>query len=168
MYDDIFDEKKMIKMQEMLKVLGQTITTAESCTGGLIASMITEISGSSSIFKGAVVTYCNEIKEQELNVQKQTMIDHGAVSPEVVSQMLDGAIKKFDANYAVAVSGVAGPTGGTKDKPVGMVVIGAATNEGLKDVEIYQFDGNRKDIQVQAAKTALKKVFKFIKKSLDK
>ena len=82
--------------------------------------------------------------------------------------MLDGSIKKFDANYAVAVSGVAGPTGGTKEKPVGMVVIGAATNEGLKDIEIYQFDGNRKDIQVQSAKTALKKVFKFIQNSLDK
>lgn len=168
MYDDIFSSNDMIQMQEMLKKLGQTITTAESCTGGLIASLITEISGSSSVFQGAVVTYCNEVKEQELNVQKQTMINYGAVSPQVVEQMLDGVLKKFNADYAVAVSGVAGPTGGTKDKPVGMVVVGATTKTGEKSIDIYQFDGDRKQVQIQAAKTALKKVFKFIQKSLDK
>ena len=104
MDDCLFTKEDMIFMQNRLKEKNETITTAESCTGGLIASMITEISGSSAVFKGAVVTYSNEIKEQELNVKKETMIQYGAVSPEVVSQMLDGVLKKFGANYAVAVS----------------------------------------------------------------
>lgn len=168
MDDCIFTKDDMIFMQNRLKEKNETITTAESCTGGLIASMITEISGSSAVFKGAVVTYSNEIKEQELNVKKETMIQYGAVSPEVVSQMLDGVLKKFGANYAVAVSGVAGPTGGTKDKPVGMVVIGVATNRGEKEVEIHHFKGDRKAIQIQASQHALKKVLKFIENSLDK
>ena len=88
MYNKIFSSEDMVKLQNHLMQNNQTITCAESCTGGLIASMITEISGSSSIFKGSIVTYCNEIKEQELNVKKQTMIDFGVVSCEVVQQML--------------------------------------------------------------------------------
>ena len=112
------------KIQDILKQNNLTITCAESCTGGLIASEITSISGSSSIFRGSIVTYCNEIKEQELDVKKETMIKYGVVSCEVVEQMLDGVLSKFDASIAIAVSGVAGPNGGTKDKPVGTVVIG--------------------------------------------
>jgi nicotinamide-nucleotide amidase len=162
MYDSIFNEADMLKLQELLTKKQQTITTAESCTGGLIASMITEISGSSNIFKGAVVTYCNEIKEQELNVNKQTMINHGVVSLEVVTEMLAGVITKFDANYAIAVSGVAGPTGGTISKPVGTVVIGVMSNDGREHIDVYTFKGNRKEIQIQSAKTALKEILKFI------
>jgi len=158
----------MIKMQEILRKNNNTITCAESCTGGLIASKITQVAGSSSVFRGSVVTYCNEIKEQELGVSKQTMINNGVVSIEVVNEMLDGVLKKFDANFAVAVSGVAGPGGGTKDKPVGMVVVGAAINDGEKDTKIYHFKGDRISVQNQAANQALKKVFKFISKTLDK
>ena len=158
----------MITMQEILRQNNQTITCAESCTGGLIASKITQISGSSSIFKGSVVTYCNEIKEQELGVKKQTMIDNGVVSIEVVNEMLEGVIKKFDATYAIAVSGVAGPNGGTKAKPVGTVVIGVLSIYGDLDTKVYHFQGNRIDIQNQAANKGLEKVFKFIQKTLDK
>ena len=124
MFNEIFDQNDMIQLQNLLKEKNETITCAESCTGGLISSMITEISGSSSIFRGSVVTYCNEVKEQELGVKKETMIKYGAVSTQTVDEMLKGVIKKFDADYSMAVSGVAGPTGGTKDKPVGTVVIG--------------------------------------------
>jgi len=168
MFDEIFNTQDMIKMQEILKKQKETITAAESCTGGLISSMITEVSGSSLIFNGAIISYSNEVKMNELGVKKQNIIDFGAVSKEVVNDMLKGAIKKFNADYAVAVSGVAGPTGGKKDKPVGTVVIGAMTKKGTVNTELLYLKGNRKEIQVQAAKLALKKVFKFIKKSLDK
>ncbi len=168
MNDINFTQNDMIKMQNILRQNNETITCAESCTGGLIASEITKIAGSSSIFKGSIVTYCNEVKEKELGVSKQTMIDNGVVSIEVVNEMLDGVIKKFDASYAVAVSGVAGPGGGTKDKPVGMVVVGACTSNGLKDTQIYHFKGDRISVQNQAKNKALEKVFKFISKTLDK
>ena len=165
MFNNIFDEKQMIQLQTKLKENNQTITTAESCTGGLIASMITQISGSSSIFKGSLVTYCNEIKEQELNVKKNTMIKYGVVSCEVVEEMVKGVLKKFDASYAIAISGVAGPNGGTKNKPVGTVVIGILSSSNYKDIQIYNFNGDRKEIQIQAAKTALKIVFNILNKN---
>ena len=162
MFNNIFNSDNMIEFQNYLKQNNQTVTCAESCTGGLIASMITEISGSSSIFKGSIVTYCNEIKEKELNVQKQTMIEYGVVSCEVVEEMLKGVLKKFDSDFAMAVSGVAGPTGGTKAKPVGTVVIGVMSAKGDKDISVYQFNGDRRDIQMQASKTAFKKNFKIL------
>ena len=161
MYDDIFNEQDMIKFQNMLKHNNKTITCAESCTGGLIASMITEISGSSNIFKGSVVTYCNEIKEQELGVKKDTMIKYGVVSVEVVREMLEGVLKKFDADFAMAVSGVAGPTGGTENKPVGTVVIGVMCRDKEENIKIYNFKGSRKEVQFQASKTALKRNFEI-------
>lgn len=162
MYDDIFSSKDMINFQNILKENNQTITAAESCTGGLISSMITEISGSSDIFKGSVVTYSNDVKEQELNVNKSTMIKYGVVSCEVVDEMLQGVLKKFNSDFAIAVSGVAGPGGGTEKKPVGTVVIGAISSKGMKDIQIYHFNGDRKEIQVQAAKTALNVNFKIL------
>ena len=105
MFDDIFNENDMIELQNLLRANKQTITTAESCTGGLVASMITKISGSSEIFDGSIVTYSNKIKNQELNVKNITLDNFGAVSYEVVDEMLDGVIVKFDANFAIAISG---------------------------------------------------------------
>jgi len=145
----------MIKLQELLISKKQTVTCAESCTGGLISSFITQNSGSSAIFKGSIITYCNDIKEQELNVKKTTMIKYGVVSCEVVKQMCQGVLKKFDADYAIAVSGVAGPTGGTKDKPVGTVAIGVITKENQENIAMYNFKGDRNNIQKQACLKAL-------------
>jgi nicotinamide-nucleotide amidase len=167
MYKKIFTKKDMIKLQNLLRKHNNTITTAESCTGGLVASMITKIAGSSDIFNGSIVTYSNEIKNQELKVKKQTLKKFGAVSCEVVEEMLEGVIKKFNANFAIAISGIAGPSGGTENKPVGTVVIGICNSYNEKIVETFYFKGKREDIQVQAAKTSLKKVLKFIKKTLD-
>jgi nicotinamide-nucleotide amidase len=82
--------------------------------------------------------------------------------------MLDGVIKKFDANFAIAVSGIAGPTGGSKNKPIGTVVIGICDDKNHKMVDIYNFNGTREEVQIQAAKTSLKEILKFIQKSLDK
>jgi len=165
MYDEIFNEKDMISFQNQLIKNKQTITTAESCTGGLIASMITEISGSSALFNGAVITYSNAIKEQELNVKKDTMVQFGVVSCEVVEEMLNGVLKKFDADYAIAVSGVAGPNGGTVNKPVGTVAIGVISRFKDKDIQIYHFKGTRKEVQIQTAKTALKINFEILLKN---
>ena len=147
-------KEKLIKIQDILRKNNWTITCAESCTGGLIASKITEISGSSDIFKGSIVTYSNDIKEQELDVKKGTMIQHGVVSIEVVNEMLDGVLKKFNATYAIAVSGVAGPNGGTKAKPVGTVVIGIKDIFGFERIKKFHFDGDRKMIQKLSMKTA--------------
>ena len=168
MFNDIFTETTMIELQTLLRANNQTITTAESCTGGLIASMITKISGSSDIFNGSIVTYSNKIKNQELNVKNETLEQFGAVSVEVVNEMLNGVISKFDANFAIAISGIAGPNGGTKNKPVGTVVIGISDSNNHKIVNIYNFKGSREDIQIQAAKVALREIYKFVQNSLDK
>lgn len=168
MFNDIFNETDMIELQAILKANKQTITTAESCTGGLVASMITKISGSSEIFNGSIVSYSNKIKNQELNVKNETLEKFGAVSVEVVNEMLNGVINKFDANFAIAISGIAGPNGGTKNKPVGTVVIGVGNSNNHKIINVYNFIGSREDIQIQAAKVSLKEIFKFIQNSLDK
>ena len=168
MYDEIFNDKDMIKLQNILKKYNKTITTAESCTGGLVASMITKISGSSNIFNGSIVTYSNKIKNQELNVKNETLETFGAVSSEVVSEMLTGVIKKFDADFAIAISGIAGPTGETEKKPVGTVVIGICDSNAHKIVSTYYFRGSREEVQMQAAKTSFKEISKFIQKTLDK
>jgi nicotinamide-nucleotide amidase len=168
MYDEIFNQTKMIELQNILRAKKQSITTAESCTGGLIAHLITNIPNSSEIFNGAIVSYSNDIKNKELNVQSITLDNHGAVSSEVVSQMLDGIVEKFDANYAIAVSGIAGPGGGSKNKPVGTVVIGCIGPSKEKIIDIYHFKGTREEVQIQAAKMGLQKIYKFIQKTIDK
>nr|WP_269090649.1 CinA family protein [Aliarcobacter butzleri] len=157
----------MIELQDILRNNKKTITTAESCTGGLVASMITKVSGSSDIFNGSIVSYSNKIKNQELNVNNETLEKFGAVSTEVVNEMLDGAIKKFEADFAIAISGIAGPTGATKNKPVGTVVIGISDANNAKTIDTFYFKGTREEVQIQAAKTSLKKILKFVKKTLD-
>lgn len=167
MFKKIFNKKDMIELQDILRNNKKTITTAESCTGGLVASMITKVSGSSDIFNGSIVSYSNKIKNQELNVNNETLEKFGAVSTEVVNEMLDGAIKKFEADFAIAISGIAGPTGATKNKPVGTVVIGISDANNAKIIDTFYFKGTREEVQIQAAKTALKKILKFVKKTLD-
>lgn len=162
----IFTKKNMIQLQELLRKNNKTITTAESCTGGLVASMITKIAGSSDIFNGAIVTYSNKIKNKELKVKNQTLNKFGAVSIEVVEEMLEGVMKKFDSDFAIAISGIAGPSGATENKPVGTVVIGICDSNN-KIVDTFYFNGSREKIQLKAAKTSLKKIFKFIKKTID-
>lgn len=167
MFNSIFNKEDMIKLQNILRKHNLSITTAESCTGGLVAHLITQISGSSDIFDGAIVSYSNKIKNKELEVKNETLEKYGAVSKEVVTQMLDGVLKKFDAKAAIAISGIAGPTGGTRQKPVGTVIIGIAYNK-QRIIDSYHFKGSREEIQYQAAKTSLKEILKFFQKTLDK
>ena len=168
MHKSIFNEYDMIELQKLLRANKQTITVAESCTGGLIASMITKIAGSSDIFNGSIVSYSNKIKNQELNVKIETLEKFGAVSIEVVKEMLDGVIYKFDADYAIAISGIAGPGGETINKPIGTVVIGICDRKALKMVDIYSFKGTREEVQKQAAEYSLKEISKFLSNTLDK
>ncbi|MFY9078731.1 CinA family protein [Aliarcobacter cryaerophilus] len=161
-----FSKKDMIKLQNLLRKSKKTITTAESCTGGLVASLITKISGSSDIFNGSIVTYSNSIKNKELGVLNESLDKFGAVSKQVVSEMLDGVLKKFEADFAIAISGIAGP-GGTKNKPVGTIVIGIASNNNIKKIKTYHLKGSRISIQKQSANIALSKILKFVSKTID-
>ena len=140
---------------------GKTVTTAESCTGGWIAKAITDIPGSSSAFAYGIVSYSNGAKESLLGVQNSTLADKGAVSSQVVKQMAEGALQLSGADIAVAVSGVAGPDGGTDEKPVGTVCFAWAvrTKSGITvDGEQQRFDGNRNEVRVQTVAQAMRGV----------
>ncbi len=140
---------------EKLSHAGRRLSLAESCTGGLIASFITKESGSSAIFDGSLVTYSNRLKSNWLAVDNATLERHGAVSEEVVLEMSEGVLNVSDADYAIAVSGVAGPDGGTKEKPVGTVFICIRSKEKIK-VEQLNLSGDRNYIQEQSALYAIK------------
>lgn len=133
--DHIIGEGDTLLAQRVLELLrqnGQTLTTAESCTGGLIASMLTRIPGSSDGFHGGFVTYSNDIKQRVLGVSEQSLAAEGAVSETVVRQMALGAMANTGADYAIAVSGIAGPDGGSKDKPVGTVWLAWGSPEAIQ------------------------------------
>jgi len=143
-----------IEIIKILKERNQTITFAESCTGGRIASAFTAISGASAILNGSVVSYANEIKSNWLEVKEQTLIKHGAVSRECVEEMLQGILKMANADGAIAVSGIAGPTGGTEEKPVGTVYLGILYKNKMI-IKHHIFKGDRASIQEQAKDTAI-------------
>lgn len=137
-----------------LRESGSTLSTAESCTGGYIASLITSVAGSSDYFMGSVVSYSNRAKQDLLDVEAEALENYGAVSKEVVMQMALGAQKKFGTTFAIATSGVAGPGGGTKEKPVGTVWIATATPDGVK-AKKFSFGNIRKRNIRKAALMAL-------------
>jgi len=136
-----------------------TITTAESCTGGLVAAELTSIAGSSAYFKTGVVSYSNDTKRRVIDVPARTLADHGAVSEEVVIAMAEGARKRDDANVSLAISGIAGPDGGTPEKPVGTVWIAwsiPVQQRHKLDAERFQFTGDREAIRRSAVEAALR------------
>ena len=147
-------KQNTIEIINSLKEKNQTITFAESCTGGRIAAEFTAISGASSVLNGSVVSYANEIKSKWLGVKEQTLVKHGAVSKETVEEMLMGILEMASADHAIAVSGIAGPTGGTVEKPVGTVYIGVK-NKTVSIVELHLFEGDRESVQKQATETAI-------------
>ncbi|MDB4429834.1 competence/damage-inducible protein A [Akkermansiaceae bacterium] len=139
---------------ELLTRTGKTLTTAESCTGGLIASRITDVSGASAAFTHGFVTYSNEAKQQLIGVKAETLEAHGAVSEEVAGEMAAGALQVSGADIAVSITGIAGPTGGAEEKPVGTVCFGIATS---KRVETYRecHPRSRADFKDQSSQRAL-------------
>lgn len=160
----LFDEDKPIEeiLLHFLAQKGLTISTAESCTGGNIAHLITSVSGCSSNFNGSIIAYSNTIKENLLGVQTNTLATYGAVSIPVVEQMVDGACKALSTDCAIATSGIAGPTGGTSEKPVGTVCIAVKTPASIFS-NIYHFPGNRARVIERASMVALIMAIKQIK-----
>lgn len=143
---------------DALRASGRHLATAESCTGGLIAAACTGIAGSSDWFERGFVTYSNEAKTEMLGVPAVLIAAHGAVSAEVVRAMAEGALAKSRADLAVAVTGVAGPGGGSRDKPVGTVWFSLARKGGGTDVELLRLHGDRAAIRQQTVAFALQRL----------
>jgi len=146
----------------LLKRRRHSLCAAESCTGGLVSKMITDLPGSSSVYLGGCVAYSNRIKQKVLGVAEKLIAEMGAVSKNIVEAMAGGAIKLFDSDFALAVSGIAGPSGGTIEKPVGTVWIGVADKTGVARSRIFRFDGVRADVRKKASITALVMMERFI------
>ncbi|MDR3445725.1 MULTISPECIES: CinA family protein [Dyella] len=138
------------------------MVTAESCTGGWIAKALTDLPGSSAWFDAGVVTYSYEAKEALLGVNPRTLERTGAVSEETVLEMVSGALSRFGAGVAVAVTGIAGPSGGTPDKPVGTVWIGWKRRGGYAHARLFHFDGDREAVRRQTVAAALSGVIKAL------
>ncbi|MBM3412000.1 MAG: competence/damage-inducible protein A [Bacteroidetes bacterium] len=155
------DEKLEEVIARLLQEKQSTLSTAESCTGGRIASMLTAVPGSSNYFKGGVVAYANEAKEGLLGVKPSTLSTHGAVSEETVREMAKGILNQLTTTYSVAVSGIMGPTGGSSDKPVGTVWIAIANNKIIKTHRL-QLGFDRMRNTQQAAIVALDMLRRFI------
>lgn len=140
---------------QALKARGATVTTAESCTGDWVAKTLTDIAGSSAWFERGFVTYSNEAKSQMIGVSEATLLDHGAVSEPVVVEMAIGALRAARADYAISVSGIAGPDGGSAEKPVGTVWFGVASASGQGVTQRECFAGDREAVRRQATAYAL-------------
>jgi len=156
----MFDQELLVISQQVIKDFADesmTIATAESCTGGLIGGCLTAVAGSSSVYERGFITYSNEAKNELLNVSTALIEEHGAVSAQVASEMAIGAMKEANVDAAVAVTGIAGPGGGTETKPVGLVYIAVATaQEEGAFVEEFQFgDIGRDKVRRETIKEAL-------------
>lgn len=152
------------QLGELLRSKKLSMGTAESCTGGRIANMITLVAGSSDYFVGGVVSYSNEVKQHVLGVSEESLRQYGAVSREVVEQMAQGAIRTLGCDCSVATSGVAGPGGGSPEKPVGTVWIAAALKEQVVS-HCYHFGTVRAENIQSAADTALTMLLELLQKS---
>ncbi len=145
----------------LLNDRGLKIAVAESCTGGLVSHRLTEISGSSAYFECGIVVYSNESKIELLKVPREIIEAHGAVSPETAAKMAEGVRSVSRVDLGLATTGIAGPTGGTPEKPVGTVYIALADSEEVR-VESFQFSGTRTQIKIVAAQAALDLVRCFL------
>jgi len=148
-------------LSKLLREKNSTLSTAESCTGGYIAQLITSIPGSSSVFNGSVVAYANEAKEHLLSVRHETLVKYGAVSEETVCEMLNGSLQHLNTTFAIATSGIMGPDGGSDEKPVGTVWIAVGNKKEVKAVKhFFRFDRQR-NIEL-AAHAAMTMLFRFV------
>jgi PncC family amidohydrolase len=145
---------KSVELGERLRARGLTLAVAESCTGGAMADAITDIAGSSDYFLGGVVSYSNDAKRLLLGVEQGTLDKHGAVSAQAARQMAEGARRALGAGLGAGITGVAGPGGGTPEKPVGLVYICVATSEGA-DVQRYRWTEDRRGNKLLSVEAAL-------------
>lgn len=147
------DKNTIEKMVEVLKARAISIATAESCTGGLLGKSITDVSGSSAVYPGGVISYCNRIKHQLLGVEQELLDTLGPVSAPVARQMAEGVRRVIGADYGVGVTGIAGPNSDESGKPVGLVYL--AASDGVTTViRECRFDGDRSAVRAQAAEAA--------------
>lgn len=158
------EEKKNLEdvVADMLLERGETIVTAESCTGGMIAARLVSVPGVSGAFREGYITYANEAKVKNLGVSEESIRQYGVVSEQVVKEMAEGAARQAEADLALAVSGIAGPDGGTEEKPVGLVYVGCHYH-GKTIAKRFQFKGNRQKVREQSAQYALVTAWKMLK-----
>lgn len=156
------DETMEVVLGKLLASKGKTIATAESCTGGGIAALITSVPGASAYFEGSVVSYSNRIKKDVLKVKEETLQEFGAVSEETAREMLSGVLKLLSTDYGIAVSGIMGPDGGTKEKPVGTVWIAVGSKDGVRTKCIQQRYKRAKNMEVTSV-MAINLMREFIK-----
>jgi len=152
-------------MKELLQLIrqhGLTLAVAESCTGGLIGQEITRIPGSSDVFWGGVLSYANDAKVQLLHVSQQTIMTHGAVSEQTLNEMLNGLETISPADLGIAVTGIAGPGGGSSEKPVGTVWIGLSHRNKYRACKEVIFAGNRDSVRSQTADFAFKQLKEYL------
>ena len=148
------------RLGQVLSENHKTIACAESCTGGLITSRLTDVPGSSAYVPGSIVSYANEIKHRLVGVQEKTLAAFGAVSPQVAQEMAEGIRRVMQTDLGVAVTGIAGPGGGTPEKPVGLVYI-AVTGEAGTIVRENHFSGSRREVKRQTSETALEMALQY-------
>lgn len=152
-------ESLPVAVGNRLKAKKQTLSLAESCTGGLVATMLTDIPGTSAFFKEGWVTYSNEAKMKQLGVPQEILDVHGAVSEETARFMAQGARREANTDWAISITGIAGPDGGTPEKPVGLVYVAVAGADGTT-VKQFHFHGDRQQIRIRSAKNALYSLLK--------
>jgi len=143
------------KLGHALKRRGFMLALAESCSGGMAAQYMTAVAGSSAWFDASFVTYSNQAKTRMLGVSPETLAQHGAVSEQTALEMALGALAHSQADVAAAITGIAGPDGGSVDKPVGTVSFAWARNDGIQQTVTYQFSGNREMVRKESVKTVL-------------
>ena len=160
----MISEKNIIKAEVLVALLlkkGLKVTFAESCTGGLLGATLTSVSGASSVFDGSIVSYANEVKNEKLGVEKNVLESVGAVSEPCAKQMAEGVKKTFSADCAAAITGIAGPLGGTPEKPVGTVFIAVSYGDSTV-VERCLFNGDRDAVRDQSVAKALDMLIKIL------
>jgi len=166
MFDPIPNDNQLhdlaLTTAELLKQRAMMLVTAESCTGGWIAKVLTDIAGSSAWFEAGLVAYSYEAKQSLLGVLPETLEHFGAVSQETAIEMVSGALARYGASVAVAVTGIAGPTGGTSDKPVGTVWISWKRRGGYANSELFHFSGDREAVRRQTVAAALRGIQKIL------
>jgi len=160
------DERDLpVLVGRLLRDRGLTLALAESCTGGLVGHRVTDVPGSSDYYRGSVVAYASDVKEALLRVAPETLARHGAVSEESAREMARGARRVIQADLALSVTGIAGPTGGTPEKPVGLVYVALAAADG-EWAERHVWDGDRQENKARSAEAALDLLRRYLKDEL--
>ncbi|MFB6356870.1 MAG: CinA family protein [bacterium] len=150
------------ELHQLLRDEGSRLVVAESCTGGMLGEIITRIPGSSDVFSGGVISYSNHVKHSVLEVSEETLEHHGAVSKATAQEMVTGVCELLNVIAGISITGIAGPGGGTDDKPVGLVFIGCKYGDEMKIVR-EEFQGQRNDIRTYSVYSSIQELVKMMK-----